>query len=274
MRKDPPASVLCGTRSLIQSCTRPQENEGRFITTLVILVDYDNVEQRHKAAGPLALARMLASTVPEDVAARHNAFLVRLYGGWRARGSLTQLAQKLVPEIRRDSPCIIKISHTGSLYQYKLTVELADGPIGTSISLQETLARERGLRKFRSKIGAPSECASQSTCGMSQYFGLSQATACSVATCSRILGDVLVRDEQKMVDTLIVADIAANAIASKASDVVVVSSDIDMWPGVLLALGSGCGVTHIHTKAGWRTQGHLIGTLGSHLGKKYRQLAV
>lgn len=220
------------------------------------------------------MARVLASVVPEDVVARHDAFLIRLYGGWRARGTLTQSAQKIVPDIRRDSPCVVNVSHAGNSHQYRLTVELANGPIGTTISLDETLARERTVRKFRSKVGNLPDCASLSACGMSQYLGLSQRTACTVSTCSKTLGDVLVRDEQKMVDTLLVADMAAHAVSAKASDIVVVSSDIDMWPGVLLALRMGCAVTHIHTKAGWRTQTHLIGTLGSSLSKSYRQLAI
>ena len=118
------------------------------------------------------------------------------------------------------------------------------------------------------------ECVSVSGCGLNQFFGLSNATPCTNAACACTLGDVLVRDEQKMVDTLLIADIASHAFTSKASDVVVVSSDIDMWPGVLLALRTGCSVTHMHTKAGWRTQPHLVGTLGSTLGKSYRQLAV
>lgn len=118
------------------------------------------------------------------------------------------------------------------------------------------------------------ECASVVGCGLNQFFGLSNATPCTNTACACTLGDVLVRDEQKMVDTLLVADIAAHAFTSRATDVVVVSSDIDMWPGVLLALRTGCSVTHMHTKSGWRTQTHLVGTLGSSLGKAYRQLAV
>lgn len=87
----------------------PHESEGICIATLAVLVDYDNVEQRNKVAGPVALARVLASVVPEDVVARHDAFLFRLYGGWRARGTLTQSAQRIVPDIRRDSPCVVKV---------------------------------------------------------------------------------------------------------------------------------------------------------------------
>lgn len=77
-----------------------------------------------------------------------------------------------------------------------------------------------------------------------------------------------------MVDTLLVADIAVHTFTSGATDLVVVSSDIDMWPGVLLAVRAGCHITHIHTKSGWRTQGHLMRTLNQGTRQAYRQLTV
>jgi len=160
------------------------------------------------------------------------------------------------------------------MHPFRLTTELADGPLGSGISLEETLVRERGLRKFRARSGSPTACASQSRCGMSPYLGFTQATACSVVGCGSTLGDVLVRDEQKMVDTLLVADMAVHTLTKAASDLVVVSSDVDMWPGVLIALQAGCHVTHIHTKPGWRTQSHLLRTLNQSTGRAYRQLSV
>ena len=206
--------------------------------------------------------------------AKHSAVLVRLYGGWRERGNLTPSAQRLIPDIRSGSPCIVQLEHSGALHPFRLTTELADGPLGSGISLEETLVRERGLRKFRARSGAPAACASHSSCGMSTYRGFTQATACAVAGCGTTLGDFLVRDEQKMVDTLLVADIAVHSLTTGASDLVVVSSDIDMWPGVLLAVQAGCHVTHIHTKPGWRTQSHLMRTLRHAAGQAYRQLTV
>lgn len=251
------------------------EGEGSNISKLVILVDYDNVEPQHKAAGPVALARLLSTTVPEDVLARHTAILVRLYGGWRERGgNLTTSAQRLIPDIRSGSPCVVRLEHSGALHQYRLTIELADGPLGSSITLQETLARDRSLRKFRARAGVLPVCASPANCGMSPYFGVTQATPCSISGCACTLGDVLIRDEQKMVDTLLVADIAVHTFTSGATDLVVVSSDIDMWPGVLLAVHAGCCITHIHTKFGWRTQGHLMRTLNPGTSQAYRQLTV
>ena len=77
-----------------------------------------------------------------------------------------------------------------------------------------------------------------------------------------------------MVDTLLVADLAHEALVQRVTDVVVVSSDVDMWPGVLLAAHSGCNVVHVHTKHGWRTQRHLINTLSTHTAPRYQQLSV
>lgn len=77
-----------------------------------------------------------------------------------------------------------------------------------------------------------------------------------------------------MVDTLLVADIAYQAFVHKATDVVIVSSDTDMWPGVLLAMTAGCNVVHLHTRSGWKTQKHLMATLCSATNRRYTQLSV
>lgn len=237
-------------------------------------MDFDNVEAGLKAAGPVGLARLLVTLVPEAVLARHDAALVRLYGGWRAQGNLTNLAQRLVPDIRSSSPTVVPVRHTGQRHQLRLTVELADCPIGTTAPLQEMLVKDRDLRKFRTRPSGWAQCAAPSTCGFGNVAGLTHATPCGNLGCASRLGDVLVRDEQKMVDTLIVADLAFQALSARATDVVVVSSDTDMWPGVLLALRSGCAVTHIHTRPGWRTQRHLLTTLGAQAARSYQQLSV
>lgn len=222
----------------------------------------------------MSLARLLVPLVPDAVLARHDSVQVRLYGGWRSQGVLTTLAQRLVPDIRSGSPGIVTVTHSGARHKFRMTVELADCPIGTNTPLQETLVKDRDLRKFRSRPAGWPECATPSMCGFGHILGASHATACSRPGCSSRLGNVLVRDEQKMVDTLIVADIAFRALSSRATDVVIVSSDTDMWPGVLLALRSGCAVTHIHTRPGWRTQRHLMNTLSGHSSHSYQQLSV
>lgn len=241
---------------------------------LLVLVDYDNVDRSHTVAGPVSLAKMLVTLLPYAIITRHQGVTVRLYGGWRSNGTLTNFAQNLVPDIHRQSPTVVSVMDAGVTLKVRLTVELAQGPIGSSSSLEQTFVKNRGLRNFRSRSSPRPECVNSSSCGLQLFSGLTHATQCGNPGCNSKLADVFVRDEQKMVDTLIVADIAHQAFAAKATDVVVVSSDTDMWPGVLLALRAGCAVTHIHTKHGLRTQQHLMNTLGGKLSRNYQQLSV
>lgn len=248
--------------------------EELSVPALLVLVDYDNVDRSHTVAGPVSLAKMLVTLLPYAIITRHQGVTVRLYGGWRSNGTLTNFAQNLVPDIHCQSPTVVSVMDSGVPLKVRLTVELAQGPIGSSSSLEQTFVKNRGLRNFRSRSSPRPECVNSSSCGLQLFSGLTHATQCGNPGCNSKLADVFVRDEQKMVDTLIVADIAHQAFAAKATDVVVVSSDTDMWPGVLLALRAGCAVTHIHTKHGLRTQQHLMNTLGGKLSRNYQQLSV
>jgi hypothetical protein len=244
------------------------------VADLTVFVDYDNVQAAHASAGAVNLGRMVVSLLPTFVLVRYTAVAVRLYGGWRSNAKLTRLAQRLIPDIRQGSPSVISIQHEGSNISLRLTVELADKPIGATVPLEETLVFDRDLRKFRTKAPPWQHCSNVGSCGFGTFSSVGHASACGESTCSMKLGDLLVRDEQKMVDTLIVADMAQCVHVAKASDVVVVSSDTDMWPGVLLALRAGCSVIHVHTKHGWRTQGHLMRTIANQLGRSYKQMSV
>ena len=244
------------------------------MSDLTMFVDYDNVQPSHTRAGPVSLARMLVALVPTEVLARYKTVTVRLYGGWRSKANLTRLAQRLIPQIRAGSPGVVTTQHAGCTLNLRLMVELADKPIGASLPLEGTLVEDRGLRKFSARSLPWSECANVGRCGFSDYSYLTHSSACEESGCSMKLGDLLVRNEQKMVDTLIVADIAQHVHVAKASDLIVVSSDTDMWPGVLLALRAGCAVIHIHTMHGWRTQGHLLKTIANQLDRIYKQISV
>lgn len=243
--------------------------------TLTMFIDYDNVDSTLTQAGPVSLAKLLVPTIPATVLARYNTLRARLYGGWRFGGNLTNSAQRLVPDIRAGSPTIVNNPNGSPGKPIRLLVELAEGPIGTSVTLNETLARDRTLRRFRARPSPWAECPHPAgSCGLAHVASLAHNTLCSTPGCTTRIGNVLVRDEQKMVDTLLVADLAHEALVRHISDVVVVSSDVDMWPGVLLAAHSGCNVIHVHTKHGWRTQRHLISTLSVHATPRYQQISV
>lgn len=254
--------------------TRRPNIEELTVPAVLVLVDFDNVDRAHTSAGPVSLAKMLVSLLPNSVIARHQGVIVRLYGGWRSNGVLTKFAQTLIPIIRSQSPTIVSIINSGNGLNVKVTVELAEKPIGSSLILEQTFVKDRNLRKFRTRTSPWPKCADPSSCDFLRFAGHTHATPCSNSGCNSKLADVFVRDEQKMVDTLIVADIAHQVFIGKATDIVVASSDTDMWPGILLALQTGCTVTHIHTTHGFRTQRHLMNAIGAQLGRYYHQLSV
>lgn len=236
--------------------------------TLQVFVDFDNVENGLKSAGPVALAKTILTLIPAPMLSRHDEAAVRLYGGWRCGGNLTNSAQRLVPDLRASSPTAFPLVIAGVTHNLRLIVELADKPLGQSMVLSETYVKDRTLRKFRARQKPWDACAN-GQCGFQKYAGSASSDVCPSPQCSVKLLDIFVRDEQKMVDTLMVADIARAALVDRSQDIVIVSSDTDMWPGLLLAMNAGCHVTHVHTKQGWATQRHLLRTIQGPLSKFY-----
>lgn len=244
------------------------------MTTIRILVDYDNLDQSLRGAGPIAVGRILAAKLPDTELSGFSGFEVRLYGGWRSGGNLTTSAQRLTPIIHAGAPTIVNRRIDQTARQMRLSIVLADRPLGPGGTLQETLAKNRSLRQFRAEPQFLSECVDITGCAMRSYYSLSPTTGCANAACNSKLGSLLVRDEQKMVDTLIVADMAYDVFVNKTSALAVVSSDSDIWPGILLALGAGCRIMHIHSRPRSTTQHHLLQTIGAQIRSAYQQLSV
>lgn len=240
------------------------------MATLQALVDFDNVDSRLRVAGPVALAKSVLSLVPTPVLGKHATVNFRLYGGWRSGGNLTTSAQNLIPDIRASSPANFSFLDGATRANLRMTVELADKPLGGSSPFNDTFVRERSLRKFRARRTPWNGCLG-SGCGFDNFARMSSDHSCNSEGCQVRLIDILVRDEQKMVDTLMVADIARAALIDRCSDIVIASSDTDMWPGLMLALGAGCYVTHVHTRRGGATQRHLLRTIDGPLSHFYQQ---
>lgn len=215
----------------------------------MVLVDYDNVELSLEVEGPVNFAKVLTPLISGQVSFRY----LKWTSGYMVAGDLADYvnsAQRLVPDIHAFSPTYVGTVHAGSNIQLKLTVELADKPIGLTIPLEETLVKERDLRKFRTRSAPWAQCANPSACSFKHFTGLMHNTACGNGVCANRLGNLFVRDEQKMVDTLIVADIAFQVLSEKAKEIVIVSSDTDMWPGVSLLTSRAQLSTYIPKPAG------------------------
>lgn len=255
-------------------CSISQFVAGDVLETLLVQVDYDNVQPIHRGQGPVNLANMLMAALPANLLHPYDSVEVRLYGGWRDSVSLTAEGQRLAPLIRNSPPAPYQVTYIGSTKAIRVDVDLAQAPLGTRRVFSETLVRGREIRHFRSTPRPWPNCAAPSKCGMELLNDAHRGSRCRNEGCFAELGDVLVRDEQKMVDTLMVADLAYDIFVRNAKEVVIVSSDTDMWPGIHLALQAGRRITHVHTHQGGRTQQHLLQTLLAPMLANYRQLSL
>src|SRR5208282_577710 len=61
---------------------------------------------------------------------------------------------------------------------------------------------------------------------------------CPDSSCARTAEQFLKRSEQKLVDTMIVSDLIHLASTGESA-IAVVSSDDDLWPGMLMAMSKG-----------------------------------
>ena len=77
-----------------------------------------------------------------------------------------------------------------------------------------------------------------------EFFSIGK---CPDNTCTRTIDQLLTRSEQKLVDTMLVSDLIHLAYLGESS-LAVVSSDDDLWPGMLMAMSHGVDVVHVCTK--------------------------
>jgi hypothetical protein len=69
---------------------------------------------------------------------------------------------------------------------------------------------------------------------------------CPESHCSLTMEQFIARPEQKLVDSMIVSDLISLAVPG--GSVAVVSSDDDLWPGMLVAMDIGAHVIQVCTK--------------------------
>lgn len=210
-----------------------------------ILVDFDNVPDvvRYKGTRYVAdkVLTSLRTMVPGAVA-NLSRLDVRFYGGWLGLNSPTPLASHLLAEVQRDFPFVIlapnPITISGELAQSLL-------PLPKHI-LPHTFRQRRGKQNISCQHPTKLGCVLQ-TCPMIIVHDFLKSETCPSAGCGRTANNFLVKSEQKLVDTMLVADLI-HLSANGASQIAVVSSDDDLWPGMLLAMHNGASLFHVCTK--------------------------
>jgi uncharacterized LabA/DUF88 family protein len=217
-----------------------------------ILVDFDNIDSRTKRAGLYPLCTHLIEVLAGKNLQMPARCRIRLYGGWYERENLTRGAQELSSEIQENFPTAIQWTvnrNSGTcLTQLEMAYSLEADP-------QRHLFYTHRVRDFSD----PVQCDSRvlANCGkadcplkvVSEFFKLKR---CPRQGCYTTPADLMSRREQKLVDTMLTADLIHLAKGGQR-ELAVVSSDDDLWPGIQTALLAGARVIHVHTRTDRQT---------------------
>lgn len=212
--------------------------------SILVLVDFDNCRNsRLNRALSISGASLpdyesvleeLVSGLIECVISRGTSraeYHFRFYGGWleSTTGNTTEVHDMLVRSI----------SNFSRIYRScRINLEIAMSPIfRTDIRFDATL-RTEPWRKPEGKVSSTAICSmhgSNARCAEIDALNRWLKGNCPRPQCGGKLCDIAGRRGQKIVDTLIVADSVVAAKSGEFDEIIVLSADDDMLPGVLFS---------------------------------------
>lgn len=227
-----------------------------------VLVDYDNVHVSYRQRGLAHVVQAIVDAIGPSVLMGTHRLTVRLYGGWLTDTGTSPAAQRLA----------------GAVGTFPRAVQVTDGTKSVSLIVSVVFAysllcepavhfpgtyRERSPTNLMCLPGPFASCGAAGACVLNGLPAFINAGRCPEPSCSLLRDDVLSRPEQKLVDTLLIADLLHLAHTNAQDPLVVVSTDDDMWPGIRLALLDGHRVLQIHPVPGRSLHSRFIVRLPS-----------
>ncbi len=212
-----------------------------------ILVDYDNLDPQITRDGVWTLCTRISSVIANHRQVAPERCRVRLYGGWYDGSQLTRLAQRLGADIDREFPGTMRWQSGGKVTNCVTQAELA---VSLQVEPRRHLFQTYRVRNFCTQLSCNSvvfENCPEDWCPMREVEAFLRERRCPGESCTVRQEDVLRRGEQKLIDTMITSDLIFLATQGQ-KDLVVVSSDDDIWPGIRTALELGATITLVHTK--------------------------
>lgn len=206
-----------------------------------VLVDYDNVGDSLRRGKLVDLADKILDRIPKQHLLDATNVNFRLYGGWDKGGNLTMSAQRLAAQLRSSFPKIWNLPNP-----IKVAMDLAQATEAFPQKPLSNTFRSESVRTISFLQPTKTTCRN-SSCPIEPLYEFFRDKQCPVNQCSATPENLGSHETQKMVDTMMVADLIY--LASKgAKSICLVSSDDDLWPGILGALGSGSSLIHIQPR--------------------------
>ena len=217
---------------------------------MIALIDYDNLDILERRRGVRHVIISLIEALVRQQVAGEQTIDCRLYGGWFEETSLSPHARRLLPEVRREFPSFITVPDQDGAQIILARAELALTMVcDPKVELTHTYRRRSLPRRLQCVAPPFPNCADPSRCPIVSLRPFIRDDACPVASCAVTPRMALKRAEQKLVDSMIVIDLAHLADVT-SERLIVVSADDDLWPGIRFVLLRGARVVHVVPRHG------------------------
>jgi len=225
---------------------------------LSILVDYDNVHSLTTSRGARYLTDKILAALPSSLVSRHKNASVRFYGGWFLGQTLTRRAQGLSSDLSNSFPTTFSSPGEHKIF---VRAELARSLlVDPGRDLWHTYRIRQFPQKLTCALPAARGCTDQS-CPLSAIAAAITSGACPTSGCTISPCDLFERNEQKLVDSMIGVD--GLHISRTSDDLVIVSSDDDLWPPIHSALACGKDVHLLQTLQRTSPYGRVVRGVGA-----------
>jgi len=214
---------------------------------LNILIDWDNLPLLERRKGVKYIVEKVLLAVAPGVVQPPARVSARLYGGWYEVSRPTRLAQLLASDVQRDFPAVLTMPTKSGTHQLTAAAELAYALcVAPNAHLFHTYRSRRGAGSVRVDAQYQQGCG-QTTCFATQLHQFLDTKACPLQGCTATIQAILVKEEQKLVDSMLGIDLVHAATTGIES--VLVSEDDDLLPMVQYALLAGARIVHVyHTR--------------------------
>lgn len=223
---------------------------------MIALVDYDNVDSADRRRGVEHVVSRIIRILGYNRLHSSTRIRFRLYGGWFEEARLSTSGQKISSEIQ-IFPKVHTVSENAFTHRLIVNVEMAESMlIDPQVSIPYTFRMKSIPHNLKCAVPPFHGCNDVAGCPIRGTRNLIKKERCPNAGCAASIRDVLTRAEQKLVDTMIVADLLYLSTRQDYPVISVVSSDEDLWPGIKSALLMGKSMLHVHPKPGRSTPIH------------------
>jgi len=212
-----------------------------------VIIDYNNIRAAVRKRGLKYIAEEIALRLGESAVGKYGRLHLRLYDGWFSSQNPTQSAQTTSAEVQRDFPTVVTVPSTnGKVVRAVVAAELAYSlHCDPNNHIWHTFRQRVGQANVTCKSPVSSGCRSK-TCALASIPTFFSNKQCPEAGCLVTPENLLVRNEQKLVDSMMATDLMSFHLSSQ-EELVIVSSDDDLWPVIRLLLHRGHTIYHIHT---------------------------